>query len=96
MTAPLQAANVNAVAYAAQLADGHPSVIVLNKDAEQDLELTLDFGSRSGAIQTETMHASALDSRATHIDRTAVAARLRQGKHTLTVPRATAMRLTII
>jgi hypothetical protein len=96
LTTPLQAAGVNAVAYAAQLADGHTSVTVLNKDAEKDLDLTLDFGSRTGSVQTETMHAPALDSRETHIVRSATAARLRGGKHTLSVPRATATRLTII
>jgi hypothetical protein len=96
LTSPLQAAGVNAVAYAAKLADGHESVIVLNKDAEKDLDLTFDFGSRSGAVNTETMHAPALESRETHIERSAVAARLRGGKHTLTVPRATAKRLTLI
>ncbi|MGP8250782.1 MAG: hypothetical protein ACLQHF_02045 [Terracidiphilus sp.] len=96
LTSPLQAANVNAVAYAAQLTNGHASVIVLNKDAGKDLELTLDFGSRSGAVETETMHAPALESRETQIVRSSVAARLRGGKHTLTVPRATAMRLTLI
>ncbi len=87
---------VNAVAYAAQLADGHISVIVLNKDAEKDLDLTLDFGSQSGAVQTETMRAPALDSRETHIVSSKAAARLRGGKHTLTVPRSSAMRLTLV
>ena len=87
---------VNAVAYAAKLADGRTSVIVLNKDADKDLELTLEFGSRSGSIETETMGAPALDSRETHIVRSEVAARLRGGKHTLSVPRATGMRLTLV
>ena len=47
LASPLQAADVNAVAYAAQLANGRTSVLVLNKDADKDLDLTLDFGSRS-------------------------------------------------
>jgi hypothetical protein len=96
LTSPLQAAGVNAVAYAAQLADGRASVIVLNKDAEKDLDLTLNFGSRSGSVLTETMHAPALESRETQIVRSAVSARLRGGKHTLAVPHATAMRLTLV
>jgi hypothetical protein len=96
LTSPLQAVGVNAVAYGAQLADGHTSVIVLNKDAEKDLDLALDFGSRSGAVITETMHAPALESRETHIVRSTTAARLRDGKHMLTVPRATAIRLTLV
>jgi hypothetical protein len=96
LTSPLQAAGVDAVAYAAQLADGRASIIVLNKDAEKDLDLTLDFGSRSGAVLTETLHAPALESRETHIERSAVSERLRGGKHTLAVPHATAMRLTLV
>jgi hypothetical protein len=96
LTSPLQAAGVNAVAYAAQLADGRTSVIVLNKDAEKDLDLTFDFGPQSGAVQTENMRAPALESRETHIVSSKLAERLRGGKHTLTVPRATATRLTLI
>jgi len=96
LASPLQAAGVNAVAYAAELADGHTSLIVLNKDAEKDLDLTLDFGSRSGAVQTENMRAPALESRETHIISSNVAERLRGGKHTLTVPHASALRLTLV
>jgi hypothetical protein len=96
LTSPLAAAGVNAVAYAAQLADGRTSVMVLNKDADKDLDLTLDFGSRSGAVETATMRAPALDSRETHIVRSAVAARLRGGKHTLTVPHGSGLRVTLV
>src|SRR4029077_7359524 len=38
-SARLQAAEVNATAYAAKLPDGHTSVIILNKDAAADLEV---------------------------------------------------------
>jgi hypothetical protein len=40
----LQAAGVDATAYAAKLTNGHSSVIILNKDAAADLEVELDFG----------------------------------------------------
>jgi hypothetical protein len=60
----LQAAGVNATAYAAKLPSGQSSVIVLNKDAVTDFEVELDFGRGvSGAVETEILHAPALDSR---------------------------------
>ena len=96
LTTPLQTAGVNAAAYAAELAEGRTSIIVLNKDAEKDLELTLDFGSRSGSLHTETMEAPALSSRETHLVSVPNAQALRGGKSTLTVPRATAIRLTLV
>jgi dUTPase len=72
------------------------SVIVLNKDADRDLALTLDFGAgKTGAIATETLRAPALNSREAHIVRTGVAARLKDGKHAVTVPRASGLRVTV-
>jgi hypothetical protein len=51
----LQAAGVNATAYAAKLPSGKISVIILNKDAAADIEVELDFGrGASGAVKTET------------------------------------------
>src|SRR5246127_140346 len=62
-SAKLQAAGVNATAYAAKLPSGQSSVIVLNKDEVTDLDLELDFGGgMSGAVETETLHAPTLDS----------------------------------
>jgi hypothetical protein len=96
LTAKLQAAGVDATAYAVRLANGHTSVIVLNKDADKDLALTVDFGAgQAGAIQTESLRAPALDSREAHIIRTGVAARLKQGKHTVAVPHASGVRITL-
>ncbi len=64
----LQAVGVNATAYAAKLPGGQTSLIILNKDAVADLEVELDFGGgMSGAVETETLHAPALDSREAHI-----------------------------
>src|ERR1700746_582148 len=45
-TSRLQAGGVDATAYAAVLAGGHLPFVVLNKDAERDLELEMDFGDR--------------------------------------------------
>jgi hypothetical protein len=89
----LQATGINATAYAAKLPGGQTSVIILNKDAVADLELELDFGrGKSGVVETETLHASALDSREAHI--TAAVTSLKQGKCYVVVPHATGLRLT--
>jgi hypothetical protein len=64
----LQASGVDATAYAAKFPSGQTSVIILNKDSERDLVLSLDFGDgRTGEVETETLHAPALDSREAHI-----------------------------
>ena len=90
-------AGVNAPAYAAKLPSGHTSVIILNKDAAADLELDLDFGrDASGVVQTETLHAPALDSREAHISTSTKTESLKQGKYSVTVPHATGLRLTLI
>jgi hypothetical protein len=92
----LQATGVNATAYAAKLPGGHVAVILLNKDAEQNLEVSLDFGKgRTAAVETETLHAPALDSREAHITRSSESGSLQNGKYTVTVPRATGVCLTL-
>lgn len=94
--AKLQAGGVNATAYAAKMADGRTSVVILNKDAGQDLELTLDFGPKAhGEVETEILHAPALDSRETQITRLGKAERLRKGRFTVSIPHATGMRVTV-
>jgi hypothetical protein len=97
LTSSLQTAGVDATAYAAKLPNGHTSVIVLNKDAEKDLDVTLDFGDgRSGKVEIETLHAPALDSREAHISPSSTHGRLKQGKYAVTVPRASGLRLTVV
>ena len=95
LTGQIQAAGVNATAYAAKLPDGAMSVVILNKDAERDLELTLDFGSRHGAAEIETLRGPALDAREAHIEREAKPGTLKQGKYAACVPHASAMRVTV-
>jgi hypothetical protein len=91
----LQASGVNATAYAAKLAGGQISVIILNKDAVADVEVELDFGhGMSGAVKSETLHAPALDSREAHITASTTDS-LKQGKYSATVPRATGLRVTL-
>jgi hypothetical protein len=97
LSAKLQAAGVNATAYAAKLPGGHTSVIILNKDAAADLEVELDFGrDASGAVQTETLHAPGLDSREAHITTSTKADSLKQGKCAVIVPHTTGVRFTVI
>jgi hypothetical protein len=96
LTAQLQSASVNATAYAAKLANGNVSVILLNKDAQQDLALSLDFGAeKSGEVEIETLTAPAPDRREAHIARAPKPGRLRDGKYTITVAHASALRLTV-
>ena len=92
----LQAAGVNATAYAAKLPGGRISVIILNKDAVADFELELDFGrDATGVVQTETLHAPALDSREAHITNSTKSDSLKQGKCSVVVPHATGLRMTL-
>jgi hypothetical protein len=96
LTAKLQASGVNATGYAVKLANGHTSVIILNKDAEKDLSVTLDFDSRAaGAVAIETLHAPALDSREALITPAAEHGHLKQGKYEVTVPHASGTRVTL-
>ena len=43
----LQVSGVDASGYAAKLPNGHVDVIILNKDADRDVEVSLDFGTRA-------------------------------------------------
>jgi len=96
LTSQIQAAGVDATAYAVKLDSGQTSAIILNKDAEKDLVLSVDFGTgKAGLVETETLHAPALDSRETHITRSAKPGHLKGGKYTVTVPHATGVRLTL-
>jgi hypothetical protein len=92
----LQDTGVNATGYAAKLPDGHTSVIILNKDAAADLEVELDFGRDArGVVQTETLHAPALDSREAHITTSTKTESLKQGWCSVIVPHATGLRVTL-
>ncbi|MEI9969312.1 MAG: hypothetical protein WDM87_12060 [Terracidiphilus sp.] len=96
-TSKLQATGVNASAYAAKLAGGQTSVIVLNKDAENDLIIGLDFrAAKSGTVEIEKLHAPSVDSREAHISRSTTPGNLKNGKLSVLVPRASGLRLTVI
>lgn len=88
-TQKLQAAGVNATAYAARLHDGAMAIVILNKDTEKDLALRLEFGGvRIAHFSMESLEATALDSRETHITAFAAAGHLDDEKMTIHVPRA--------
>jgi hypothetical protein len=92
----LQDAGINATAYAAKLPGGRTSVIILNKDAAADLEVELDFGrDASAAVQAETLHAPALDSREAHITTSTKTEALKGGKYSVIVSHATGVRVTV-
>jgi hypothetical protein len=96
-SAKIQAAGVNATAYAAKLPGGQTSVIILNKDAAADLEVELDFGrGMGGVVETETLQAPALESREAHITKPTKMGSLKQGKCSVTIPHASGLRLTVI
>ena len=95
LSSELLAAGVDASAYAAKLPGGRTSVIVLNKDAAKDLELTLDLGTAAGKVEIVTLHAPALDSREAHIERSGKDGHLRHGRYSVTVAHASGVRLTV-
>jgi len=91
----LQESGVNATGYAAKMPGGELSVIILNKDAEHDLDLTVNFGSgKSGTVDLDTLHAPALDSREAHIT-IGAAGKLKDGNCAVTVSKASGIRLTV-
>jgi hypothetical protein len=95
LSATLQAAGINATAYAARLADGHTSLIVINKDLDKDLSLTVDFGAHAaGLVHAEALRASAPSSREARIEAEGKPRALKAGKLAVTVPHASALRLT--
>jgi len=95
-TAQLQAAGFNATAYAASFPGGKVGVIILNKDADKDVELTVDFGKERGSkVEAETLHSSSLESREAHIASVQRPAHLKAGKYTVTIPHASGYCLTL-
>ena len=92
----LLAAGANAAAYAAKMPNGELRVTILNKEADRDVIINLDCGSRrSGSFEKMTLQGAALDSRKAAITPAVPAGQLNQGRGTVTVPRATGMCLII-
>lgn len=94
LTSHLQATGVDATAYAAKLPDGSTSVAILNKDADRDLQLTIDLGAARSVEELETLRAPAMDAREAQITREASHGALKRGRLEVTVPHASGMRIT--
>lgn len=96
LASQLASAGVNATAYAAKLGKTGTSVIILNKDLEKDLTVTLSFeAATSGELHIETLHAPAVDSREAHITPSAQPVALKNGKYTAVIPHASGIRVTL-
>jgi hypothetical protein len=96
LSSQLQAAGINATAYAAKLTSGQSSVIVLNKDMDNDLVLRLEFAAaKSATAEIETLHAPSVESREAHLTRPANSGQFKNGKFTVVVPHASAFRITL-
>src|ERR1700683_912539 len=67
LTSQIQATGADATAYAGKQPGGARPSVILNKDAERDLEMTIDFGAARGAVEIERLHAPAIDAREAHI-----------------------------
>lgn len=94
LTAKLQAAGVDATAYAAELPGGKRSVVILNKDLQKDVEVTLDFAKFAGThAELEVLQAPAIDSREASI-RPVTQPKL-NGRWYFTVPHASGLRVTL-
>ena len=94
LTTQLQATGVDATAYAAKLPDGSTAVVILNKDADRDLQLTIDLGPAHTVAELETLRAPAIDARVAQIAREASQGGLKRGRLEVTVPHASGMRIT--
>lgn len=97
LTEKLQATGVNASAYAAKLAGGARAVVVINKDAEKDLSLLLDFpDAKPATAKVETLAAPSLDSREAHIAPAQGAGQLKNGKLSVEVPRSSGVFVRLV
>jgi hypothetical protein len=96
LTQALQGAGVNATAYAARLASGALSVIILNKDLDRNAAVTLKFaGGQSGNVMIEKLHAPAIDSREAHLTRASKGGPVSADSYVVQVPKASGVRVTI-
>lgn len=94
-TAKLQAAGVDATAYAAELPGGKRSIIILNKDLDKDLVVSISFANGTGSgAEVETLLAPSIDSREARIT-SPTRSTLSNGRLEVTVPHASGVRVTL-
>ncbi|HEY3703607.1 MAG TPA: hypothetical protein VGL22_01000 [Terracidiphilus sp.] len=95
LTTNLQAAGVNATAYAAKLSNGAVSVIILNKDLDKDVAVTLKLAGKSGSkVEIEKLEAPGIDSRETHVTRGSNGGVSSGAGYVVQVPKASGVRVT--
>ena len=91
----LQSSGIDATAYAAEFPGGKRAVIILNKDLERDLEVSLDFGPDANAmIEKQKLEAPAIDSREVHFTEPFKSKLAESGRYELVVPHASGVRIT--
>jgi hypothetical protein len=95
LTGQIQATGVDATAYAGKQPGGARTIVILNKDTERDLEMTIDFGAARGAVEIERLHAPAIDAREAHITGEPGHRALQRGRFDVMVPHASGMRITV-
>jgi hypothetical protein len=95
-TAKLQQAGVNATAYAAELPGGKRSIIILNKDLDKDLGISLDFGKgKGGAVQLEVLESPSIESREARIASPPRAKFGSDDRVDVSLPHASGVRVTV-
>jgi hypothetical protein len=96
LTSKLQTSGVNATAYAAELKGKGRSVVILNKDLDKDIEVVLDFGKGGDlTVETTRLSASKVESRDARIVEDAKSRLKGDGRHQVSVPRASGVCVTV-
>jgi len=96
LTAQIQTTGVEGTAYAARLPGNTTTVMILNKDAVRDQELTFDFAeANSRTVETETPHAPEMDAREAHFALEPRHGALKLGRSAVMVPHASGRRGTV-
>ena len=96
LSSRLQAAGVNATAYAAESKGKGRSVVILNKDLDKDLAVVLDFAKGKGlAVETVKLYASSVESRDARILPSSKSRLGDDGRYQVSVPRASGVRVTV-
>lgn len=93
-TTRFQSAGVDATAYAAEMPDGKRSVILLNKDLNKDLEISLSIGKR-GAVHVEALQSPSIESREARIAPGPSAKFGTDGRISISLPHASGVRVTV-
>ena len=94
LTEKLQATGVNATGYGAVLPGGKRSVVLLNKDLENDIAVVLEF-RENGTVELEKLQATAIESRDAQITQPSRSKLDRKGEYRVALPHASGVRVTL-